>query len=157
MIILLDIDGVMVPAAGWKTPELLKDGFPNFSSRAVRNLNKILSATNASILLTSSHKASYRLPTWKHIFAERGIVAKLSKLKTSKTFQSRKEEVLAWITSHQNESNFVIIDDDKSLNDLPANHKKKLVLTSPLIGLNDESADKAIAILRNENPVAVSM
>ena len=33
MLLFLDIDGVMVPAKGWKSPELLNDGFPAFSSR----------------------------------------------------------------------------------------------------------------------------
>ena len=28
MIIFLDIDGVMVPAKGWKVPDQLDDGFP---------------------------------------------------------------------------------------------------------------------------------
>ena len=45
MIILLDIDGVMVPASNWKTPEFLNDGFPNFSPRAINSLNKIILKT----------------------------------------------------------------------------------------------------------------
>jgi len=50
MIILQGIDGVMVPAHSWKSPEFLNDGFPNFSPRAITSLNKIISKTNASIL-----------------------------------------------------------------------------------------------------------
>ena len=64
MIILLDIDGVMVPASSWKTPEFLNDGFPNFSPRAINSLNKIISKTNASILLTTSHKSKYPIASW---------------------------------------------------------------------------------------------
>jgi hypothetical protein len=30
MLIFLDIDGVMVCVKGWKSPELLNDGFPAF-------------------------------------------------------------------------------------------------------------------------------
>ena len=33
MLFFLDIDGVMVPAKGWKSPEFLDDGFPAFNIR----------------------------------------------------------------------------------------------------------------------------
>ena len=148
MFILLDIDGVMVPAAGWKVPQLLNDGFPDFSSKAVRGLNKIISATGSSILLTTSHKSKHSIASWKRIFTARGINAKISKLKNNSKFQSRKDEIIHWMETHPSEQNFVIIDDDKSLNDLPTPLKNKLILTSPLIGLNDELTDKAIEVLR---------
>ena len=149
MILLLDIDGVMVPASGWKVPELLNDGFPDFSAKAVKGLNKIISITSASILLTSSHKSAYSIETWKLIFAKRGVNAKISKLRNAEIFQSRKDEVLNWIQTHREENNYVIIDDDKSLNSLPENLKSKLILTSPLIGLNEELADQVIETLRS--------
>jgi hypothetical protein len=153
LIILLDIDGVMVPASGWKVPELLNDGFPGFSNKAVRSLNKILSTTNASILLTTSHKSKYSLEAWKKIFANRGIHAKISKLKKAKKSQTRKEEILHWLHAHPNVKNFVIIDDDKSLNDLPNNFKNKVILTSPLVGLDEMLADKAIETLQQSTVI----
>src|SRR5690349_13601471 len=129
MIILLDIDGVMVPAASWKTPEILKDGFPNFSRNAVLGLNKILSITNASILLTSTHKNNYTLETWKNIFATRGVhVKRIATLKSYIEWQTRKEEVLDWLQRNREENKFVIIDDDKSLNALPTEFKEKVIL-----------------------------
>ncbi len=146
MLILLDIDGVMIPAASWKAPELLNDDFPNFSSKAVSSLNKILAKTNASILITSSHKSRFTNEAWKKIFARRGIKAKVSKLDVAPTSVSRKDEIVGWFQSYPTH-NFVIIDDDKSLNDLPAKLKDRLVLTSPLIGLTEELADKAIGAL----------
>jgi hypothetical protein len=42
---------------------------------------------------------------------------------------------------------FVIIDDDKSLNALPTFLKNKLILTSPLIGLTENHLDEIIEIL----------
>ena len=53
MLILLDIDGVMVPANSWKKPEFLADGFAVFSTKSVQALNKIILETNAGILLTT--------------------------------------------------------------------------------------------------------
>jgi hypothetical protein len=151
VIILLDIDGVMVPAASWKTPELLNDGFPGFSTNAVRGLNKILSTTNASILLTSTHKDNYTLKAWKDIFAKRGIhPKKITTLKTPTGGHSRKEDVLDWLQKRKKQNKFVIIDDDKSLNALPPEFKDKVILTSPLIGLNESLADEAIKALQNQ-------
>ncbi len=149
MIILLDIDGVMVPASGWKTPEFLNVGFPDFSPRAINSLNKIISETHASILLTTSHKSKYPIASWRQIFAKRGINAKISKLRSTKI--TRKDEVLKWIKSHHDVNNFIIIDDDKSLNDLPPKLKRRLILTSSLVGLNDDLADQAISVLRKSD------
>ena len=147
MTILLDIDGVMVPAKGWKTPVLQSDGFPAFSTPAIIGLNKILSSTNASLVLTTSHKSKYSAASWKRIFANRGIIADISTLDDHGNALSRKDEVLNWLRNHKDE-NIVIIDDDMSLNDLPAQFKNVLILTSPLIGLTEPVADEAIRILR---------
>jgi hypothetical protein len=52
MLLYLDIDGVMVPANAWRKPEILEDGFPAFSSNAVRSLDRIISSSSANIVLT---------------------------------------------------------------------------------------------------------
>lgn len=148
MTILLDIDGVMVPATNWKITALQEDGFPDFNEKAVLSLNKIISATNATLLLTTSHKSRFSTDAWKRIFADRGINAKISTLSISGKFQTRRDELLNWLQINKPENGFVIIDDDKSLNDLPAKYRHAVVLTSPLVGLNEETANKAIEVLR---------
>ncbi len=149
MLILLDIDGVMVQGASWRPIEKLDDGFSRFSPRAISGLQRILSATpNASIVLTTSHKSIYNLKEWRRIFNKREInTTSIYKLKENKTSLTRKDEILDWFNSAKPTENFVIIDDDKSLNDLPAHLKEKLVLTSATVGLNDEKAETAIRIL----------
>ena len=151
MLILLDIDGVMVPANSWKKPEFLDDGFPVFSSRSVKALQKIISETGASLLLTTSHKSTYNLSQWNSIFKSRGIHAKhIDRLPSNSLQSSRKEEILNWYTDrYTTDEGFVIIDDDKLLNGLPPNVKDNLVLTSPSVGLTDELAENAISILKN--------
>ena len=67
MYVLLDLDGVMIPANAWKRPEILADNFPAFSAKAVKALNDILIATNAEIILTTSHKANYTINQWMEI------------------------------------------------------------------------------------------
>lgn len=147
MFILLDLDGVMIPAASWKAPEFLDDDFPSFSLKAAKALNKIIAITNASILITSSHKSRYNDEQWVQIFKKRGLFVKISKLDSANESKGRKFEIMHWFNSYKPHQSFVILDDDKSLNDLPQHIKDRLILTSPLIGLNDELADKAIEIL----------
>ncbi len=150
MLILLDIDGVMVPANSWKKPEFMGDGFPVFSSKSVKALQRILSETNASILLTTSHKTNYNISQWRDLLNLRGINPKnIARLESNSLQTSRKEEILQWYqTKHIPDEGFVIIDDDKMLNGLPAVIKDNLVLTSPSIGLTDELAGEAISILK---------
>lgn len=149
MFILLDIDGVMVKAASWKQPEMLNDGFPAFSNVAISSLQKILSDTGASIVLTTSHKSLYSLDEWKSIFSKRGIVAEIDKLNENVNGYNRKDEIVNWLNVHPDLDDFVIIDDDKSLNDLSDYYKNQLILTSPMIGLNDKAACEAVDILMN--------
>lgn len=147
MLILLDIDGVMVQAASWKRVEILNDGFTSFNARAVSGLQRIISETGASILLTTSHKYKYNLDQWKDIFAIRGINANIDRLEDNLTFLNRKEEILRWHNNNNNNiEDFVIIDDDKSLNGLPSNLKEKLVQTTPMIGLTEENVEQAFKI-----------
>ena len=149
MLILLDIDGVMVPNNNWKRPEFENDGFPRFSSRATNSLQRIISETGAGILLTTSHKSNYPISEWRNIFSSRGLGnVNIQKLNTNTLELNRKEELLRW-WNNRNEDHFVIIDDDKTLNSLPPQIKAKLVQPSATVGLNEELADTAIEILRS--------
>jgi 16S rRNA C1402 (ribose-2'-O) methylase RsmI len=149
MLILLDIDGVMVPGNSWKKPEFLNDGFPAFSTRATQALQKIIYETSADILLTTSHKNTYTLEEWKSIFNERGLkLTNINRLPENTNNSSRKEEIMNWFTSNKIEEDFIIIDDDKTLNALPENLKSKLVQTNSSLGLTDELADEALKIIK---------
>lgn len=149
MLILLDIDGVMVPATSWKRPEFENDGFPRFSKRAISSLQKIISETGADILLTTSHKSSYSISEWKKMFSTRGFNnLSIKRLNKNINHLNRREEIMKWV-SKESEDSFVIIDDDKSLNNLPYYVKSKLVQPSATVGLNDELADSAIKILKS--------
>ena len=152
MLILLDIDGVMVPANSWKRPEFLNDGFSAFSMKSIDALKKIIFETDANILLTTSHKSKYNIPQWLEIFKLRGIdINRIDRLSDNYSNLNRKQEILDWYNSNQNlNEHFVILDDDKSLNALPNQLKEHLVLTSPLVGLTEELADNAISILNND-------
>jgi hypothetical protein len=136
MLIFLDIDGVVVPAKSWETPTLLDDGFYEFTPSSIRVLQSI-SSDDTTIILTTSHKSRYTTNQWVDIFKTRGINTKIERLDDIKNL-SRKEEIINWFNTNTTNDKFVIIDDDKSLNDLPPFLKNNLVLTSSLIGLTDE-------------------
>jgi hypothetical protein len=150
MLIFLDIDGVMVAAKGWKSPELLSDGFPAFSVKASHVLQSLIS-DDTTVILTSSHKSNYTIDEWRGIFKRRGInIEKIGTLRNNLTNLSRKDEILNWFNLNHINEDFIIIDDDKSLNSLPVYLKKNLILTSPFIGLSDEHLEIASSIL-NKN------
>lgn len=147
MLFFLDIDGVMVPAKGWKSPELLSDGFPAFSSRAITALRNSISDED-TIMLTSSHKSRFSFEEWKDIFKSRGIsIKKIQTLPENIHHLSRKDEIVNWFYANDWNENFVIIDDDKSLNELPGFIKENLVQTSPYIGLTEDHVEVIQSIL----------
>lgn len=129
----------MVPAKGWKSPELMSDGFPAFSPKAVRALQKLISEGDATVMLTTSHKSNFSLSQWENIFKSRGInIEKLIRLPENISNLNRRGEILDWFNHNNILEDFIIIDDDKSLNDLPASLKENLIQTSAYIGLTEE-------------------
>ena len=109
----------MVSSSSWKPLEILPDGFPRFNEKAVLNLQKIISETGASIALTTSHKFRFSIPEWETIFNNRGIFVKIDRLKNNTNNWIRKDEIVHWFNTNAGLEDFVILDDDKSLNDLP--------------------------------------
>lgn len=102
--------------------------------------------------MTTSHKGRYDITQWRNILESRGINARhINSLSSDSLQLNRKNEILSWYKyEHTPNEEFVIIDDDKLLNDLPGYIKQKLVLTSPSVGLTEELADNAIAILLSQ-------
>jgi sugar-specific transcriptional regulator TrmB len=150
MKLLLDIDGVMVPISSWKRPEFLSDNFPMFSSKATNALKRILEETNATIVLTTSHKSRYTLTEWITIFKRRGIeVDTLERLPENTLYKNRSEEILNWLSEQNSLESFIILDDDKSLNGLPSNLKENLLQTSSMIGLTDELVGEFLIKLKH--------
>jgi hypothetical protein len=150
MLLFLDIDGVMVPAKGWKSPELLEDEFPAFSTKATSILQALIS-DSVTVMLTTSHKSKFSIEEWKEIFKKRGIyIKKIKVLPPNNNNISRKDEIVNWFNVNNVEEGFVIIDDDKSLNDLPAFLKENFIQTSPFIGLTEVQAEAIKSIIQKE-------
>jgi len=140
MKIFLDIDGVMVHGNPHKSVELENDGFYKFNTSAVEILKSIIYKTKDELILSTTHRFRFNVSQWKEIFKRRGILAKklsIVDLPLENNW-TRKMEIQYWISKHNfSTDDLVIIDDDKSLNDLPADLKQRLVLTNSYVGLND--------------------
>ncbi|RZJ71275.1 HAD domain-containing protein [Flavobacterium sp.] len=155
MLLLLDIDGVMVPTTTWKPSEILSDGFANFNSRAKNSLQTIIDRTGTSILLTTSHKSRFDISEWMEIFRNRGIIADIDILRSNNDYLTRKDEIIRWFTEANTSESFVILDDDKSLNGLPNHLKSKAIITSGTVGLTPDQAEEAIQILTNQELITI--
>ena len=119
MFIFLDIDGVMVPSKSWSLPPMLPYGFPALSSNATSVLKQLI-GDDTTLMLTTTHKSNYNIDEWKTLFKERGIdIQKLDVLSDNVQMMSRKDEIVKGFNTHYINEDFIIIDDDKSLNDLP--------------------------------------
>ena len=146
--ILLDFDGVMIPSKPWKPVPLMGDGFYEFNTSAIYNLNQIVKETGAEIILITSHKTSYPNSEWIKMFESRNILGSVSRLSDDLIHSKRINEVLNWCDTNKTDK-FVILDDDKSLNDLPSTIKNHLVLCDSGVGLTGEKTELAIKILNN--------
>lgn len=144
----LDIDGVMVHANPHKRVDLDDDGFYKFNQTAVDVLNSVIDPnSDDELILSTSHRFRFNIIEWLSIFQSRGINAKnISILDIPIQHKhTRKSEIIDWIVRcNLTADDLVIIDDDKSLNELPNNLKERLVLTNPYTGLNSSSELKKI-------------
>ncbi len=98
---------------------------------------------------TTSHKSNHSIEAWRNIFKTRGLnIDKIKTLPENIGNLNRKDELINWFNNNKVDEDFVIINDDKSLNDLPHFLKKNLVQTSPYIGLTAEHSEAISSILR---------
>lgn len=136
----LDIDGVMVHANPQKSVELDDDGFYKFNQTAVDVLNSALDpSSDDELILSTSHRFRFNVIEWKKIFHKRGIYApNISILTIPDNHNSNRGSIITrWIAIHKLPlEDLIIIDDDKSLNNLPGFLKERLVLTNSYTGLN---------------------
>ncbi len=151
MVILLDIDGVLDTTPSWRKAEIAEDGFMKLNEKALENLSSLYKKTKASIVITSTHRIRFDENKWKEIFENRGLkiesISKLNDKTEINQLQDRNIEIIEWEKNVGEKLNYVIIDDDLSLNALPENIKHHWVQTKPLIGFDEAALEKALFIL----------
>lgn len=141
MVLLLDIDGVLETSPAWKIPQFLADDFYQFNTEAQAHLKAIIDRFQPEIVLTTTHRVNYTLTEWREIFRFRGIeIDKISKINEAQNpgeIKKRNIEIEEWCYKN-NEADFLIIDDDKSLHELPQAIKSHWISIDPLLGITRE-------------------
>ena len=158
-VIFLDIDGVLNCSTSKSfCHDDLCGIIHGIDSDKVKRLAKIVEATNAKIVLSSDWRVGWekyyttRKPSHaKYLdnhLKKKGNITLLDKTPLSHSGYWRGEEILAYLRSHPDITNYVILDDtffeDFSIKEI----EEHLVLTDYIVGLSDADVDRAINILR---------
>lgn len=143
-ILLLDLDGVLIITPPWKSNEIGEDGYSLFDKSCTHNLNELLKLKEFEVVLSSSRRKMKSLEEMNLIFQRRGIGMRISEmLPNYGDAISRKDEITRFLLEREADD-YLILDDDKSLNSMREEMKSRLVLTSYLVGFNKEKLTEAI-------------
>ena len=161
-ILFLDIDGVL--NTKWWYTQMDRNsprdqyGYA-FDPKAVANLKRIVEETGADIVISSSWK-SFGFSELEEMWTDRGLPGKLigvtpnsvsdkllldADIDSIELFHIRGEEIKEWLTKHgKHVSNYAIIDD---MDNMLPEQQSHFVKTNPEVGITEEDAEKAIAII----------
>lgn len=148
-VIFLDFDGVLNTEQ--YQAQLAIDGKPTkdawgplFDPRAVGNLRKIIEATDAGIVISSSWRWMHRLGSLRMMWEMRELPGEiLDTLPCGAQYISRGEDIEYWL-DRNGRPGYVIIDD---LDDFFSSQRDRYVETNPIVGITETDAIKAIEIL----------
>jgi len=142
--LILDLDGVLITTPPWKADEMDFDGYSKFNQSCIDNLNELLALTDFDIWLSSTRRTMKSIEEFNLIFANRNIKKPvLGFLPEYTSCANRKEEILRYLDEFKPE-NYLILDDDKSLNGLDNIIKDRLILTQLMKGFSQEQLKLAI-------------
>ncbi len=152
-VLFLDIDGVLYPfkkKAEGGSEQLIQVVSENymFPQENVSRLNKIVSATDCEIVISSSWRLNHTLILLQEYLEEAGYIGSLLSVTPYRRpwgeVSDREKEISAWLAAHKTKS-FAILDDDAKLGS--GKLAPFFVQTKSDVGLTDADADKAIRIL----------
>lgn len=158
-VIFLDVDGVLNSEV---SREQERNNFDNWmehevSEMHVNNLKKIVDATGAQIVLSSSWRFDHPKATGRDFIVDPLMKVLDRKLKAvgldiidvtpDLRGKIRGAEIQDWLDRHSEVERFVILDDDVDMKD---EQKPFFVNTTFKNGLTDELANKAIEILNKD-------
>ncbi|WP_194510032.1 HAD domain-containing protein [Psychroserpens luteus] len=155
-LLILDLDGVLITNPSWKSDRIDSDGYSEFNESCVENLNQLLTLTEFDIWLSSTRRTVKTLTEFNLIFKNRGINKEIvGFLPEYADCKNRKEEVQKFIAEYK-PSDFLIIDDDKSLNGLENGIKEKLILTDLIKGFDLEKLNEVTEKMKNRKTVVTN-
>jgi hypothetical protein len=133
MKIFLDIDGVFVHANPSIALEFLSDGFYKFNDESIKAFNQLITKFPYEIILSTTHRFNHTKEEWISIFQTRGVnIDELTIMDSPIDGQNKKSQVYQYIVKNRlNTNDILIIDDDKSFNDVSINK----IQPNPIYGL----------------------
>ena len=145
-VIFLDIDGVLALANAPKTPksEWVLDFANPFDKVCVQKLNKILTETQAEIILSSEWRHDYTMDELDIIFKWNKSIKSPIAITTDEWEFDRCRQIKTFLDEHT-VNKFTIID-DMVLDCFP----DQFILTIPEIGITNDVVKRAISMLNKE-------
>ena len=141
-IILLDLDGVMITTPPWRKDYIDEDGYSQFKSDAVTNLNRLTKQVDAELWLISARRRNYTVEQFNVFFKNRKIEKELSGMVPSYFEYIPRVEELKSFLEEEPVDNYLIIDDDSSLESLE--DKSFWVKPHSMIGFTEEKLNEAL-------------
>ena len=161
-VIFLDIDGVLNCRTSKSYCHDDECGLiTGIDSDKVKRLAKIVEATNAKMVLSSDWRVGWekyyttRKPSHakyldNHLYKKGKLTIKDKTPNTHKGSWFRGSEILAYLVTHQDIENYVILDDTFFDDFVNKEIEEHLVLTNREVGLTDGDVKNAIKILLKE-------
>ncbi len=144
-IIFLDFDGVLNSSRYFK--KISKTNFDHqkmIDPEAIERLNKIIAATEAEVVISSSWRLVHKMSDLRGFLAKRGFRGLAIDRTPHLPGKIRGDEVQDWLYHHPSVTHFVIFDDCEDMGYLSEN----LIRTDWDTGLLDMHVEKALKILQ---------
>lgn len=154
-VLFLDFDGVL-NSEPWLLPFALSSGDERLGDvdfmrglidrRNLAHLQRIVTATAARIVISSSWRETLSLDALRDILSSHGLVAEIPGV--TPTGQTRRRAIEGWLAAHPEVTRYVVLDD------LDLGPWTQHVHTDVQQGLTDADADRAIGVLLAGQPTA---
>lgn len=139
-VLILDLDGVLITTPPWRRDELDVDKYSKFNEEAIANFNMLTENLDFELWLISDRRRGKTLEQFNEIFKNRNIKKKIDGMVPIYGYITRYQELQNFIFENKIE-NFMIIDDDNSLDNLE--DKKIWVKTKSLMGFGEEELNES--------------
>ena len=115
-----------------------------FAPKAVKQLKRIIDATDADIVIESSWKY-LGLDAMKELWKVRNLPGTIIDITPSLVGENKGVEIVLWLSEHgKQDTRYVIIDDEYVILDSQLSH---FILANPYEGITEEQANRAISML----------
>lgn len=145
-VIFLDVDGVLNNNAYIQFMvdhlRVQRPGYHLLDPLCVMRLNKIVAATGAELVLSSTWRILYTVDEFNMVAGRQGV-PKIIDSTERHVRPPRGKEIQTWLDAHDEVETFIILDDDDDM----AHLRDRLVLVKNWIGLQDQDVEKAINML----------